>query len=220
MTVWALLPVKRFDEAKSRLGAWLPDAQRADLARAMYQDTLAALTASAKIDRIAVVSGEAEAQAAAKHAGALCLEDPGPGLNAALEAGRSALLDRGASIVVVFPSDIPAMRPSDADEIVRVGQESRAAVIVPDHHGVGTNALLLHRTMPLRYAFGRASFQAHTCQARENGFPMRVVGLRAIECDCDTPEDVLRLTAVPPGNFTTRCLDGLKIASEGSMRRA
>ncbi|WP_420336457.1 2-phospho-L-lactate guanylyltransferase [Roseibium sp.] len=220
MTVWALLPVKNFAEAKSRLGTWLPNAQRAGLARAMYEDTLAALAASAGIERIAVVSSDEQAHAIATRAGALCLDDPGLDLNAALEAGRSELLSVGASIIVVFPADIPALRPQDADAVVDAGREDRAAVIVPDHLRTGTNALLLHRNMPLRYSFGPDSFQAHTRLARESGFEMHMLRLRNIECDCDTPEDILRLTAVPPGKFTTRSLENLQPASEGSVRFA
>ncbi|MEM8704694.1 MAG: 2-phospho-L-lactate guanylyltransferase [Pseudomonadota bacterium] len=220
MTVWALIPVKSFELAKSRLGTWLPDAHRDELARAMYQDTLAALAAASRIEKIAVVTSHPDAQAIATQAGAVCLQDPGLGLNAALEAGRSGLLPLGASMVAVFPSDIPALRPTDADTVVRAGREGRTAVIVPDHLREGTNALLLHDTMQLRYSFGPDSFEAHKRLARQTGCPMRILNLRNIECDCDTPEDILRLAAVPPGKFTTRSLQNLKPAPQGSVRFA
>lgn len=220
MSVWALLPVKDFSNAKSRLGTWLPQAEREELAIAMYKDTLTALADSIEIKRLAVVTSHPEALADARKAGAHCIEDPGLGLNPALEAAREALLSMGATIITVFPTDIPAIRPVDANTIIRTGHETGAAIIVPDHLQMGTNALLLHRNMPLRYSFGTNSFRVHKKQAEENRYPMRSLGLRNVECDCDTPEDILRLAAIPPGERTTRSFRNLKIAPQGPIRLA
>ena len=40
MRPWALVPVKRFDQGKSRLGEVLDDAARAEVARAMFDRVL------------------------------------------------------------------------------------------------------------------------------------------------------------------------------------
>ena len=50
MRTAAILPVKRFAQAKQRLGASVADPLRLELARAMVGDVLAALTETAAID--------------------------------------------------------------------------------------------------------------------------------------------------------------------------
>ena len=56
----AILPVKRFEEAKQRLGATLGAGSRAALAAAMFADVLSALERSQMLQAIVVVSGERE----------------------------------------------------------------------------------------------------------------------------------------------------------------
>jgi 2-phospho-L-lactate guanylyltransferase len=54
----AILPVKRFDAAKQRLGEVLGSGSRAALAAAMFADVLGALERSQMLQAIVVVSGE------------------------------------------------------------------------------------------------------------------------------------------------------------------
>jgi len=56
----AILPVKRFEAAKQRLGEALGSGSRAALAAAMFADVLSALERSEMLQAIVVVSGERE----------------------------------------------------------------------------------------------------------------------------------------------------------------
>ena len=58
MRTAAILPVKRFAQAKQRLGASVADPLRLDLARAMVGDVLTALAETASIERTIVVTSE------------------------------------------------------------------------------------------------------------------------------------------------------------------
>ena len=58
MATAAILPVKRFDQAKQRLGEALGAATRATLAAAMFADVLAQIQRAVSLDAIMVVSGE------------------------------------------------------------------------------------------------------------------------------------------------------------------
>ena len=58
MATAAILPVKRFDQAKQRLGEALGAATRAALAAAMFADVLAQIQRADRARRVLVVSGE------------------------------------------------------------------------------------------------------------------------------------------------------------------
>lgn len=220
MTVWAMIPVKSFEGAKSRLGSRLSPDLRLELAQAMYADTLTAIAGSSEVERLAVVTNDPEAREQAERRGADCLHDPDGGLNPALESGRTTLLSKGASTIVVLPSDIPAVRPADIDDIVRAGRERRSAVIVPDRLRQGTNALLVQHDMQLPFRFGANSFEVHLDLARAKNLPMQVLSLRHVECDCDTPEDIYRLAAIHPGPQTAQRLRAMDLALQEPGRTA
>jgi len=72
----AVLPVKRFDAAKQRLGVGIDEERRHALVAAMLQDVLEAVGAARMIDRTIVVSGEPAALQIAHDLGADAIEDP------------------------------------------------------------------------------------------------------------------------------------------------
>ena len=63
--MWTLLPLKRFSAAKQRLAGVLSPSERRGLVLAMASDvldTLTALSRAARLDGIALVSAEPEAE--------------------------------------------------------------------------------------------------------------------------------------------------------------
>src|SRR5271170_528804 len=86
--VWAVVPVKRFDQAKQRLSGVLDSAGRAALAAAMLGDVLEQLTGTAGLTGVLVVTSAAEATAIAESFGAIALSDPADsGVNDAVAHG-------------------------------------------------------------------------------------------------------------------------------------
>src|SRR5688572_27297204 len=110
MLTFAVLPVKTFPLAKTRIGDLLGDADRARLAEAMVGDVLEALSAVAGLDRILVVTAEPKAAEAARRAGAEVVPDPiEPGHSAAAAAGAARAAALGADRVLFVPGDCPAV---------------------------------------------------------------------------------------------------------------
>src|SRR4051812_39104498 len=111
MRTVAILPVKSFGRAKSRLGGAL--AGRPAPAAPMGAALLDALAAVPGLDAVIVVTAERSAADAARAAGASVVHDPA-------EAGQSAAARRGieaagdAGRVLLVPGDCPAL---DAGEI-------------------------------------------------------------------------------------------------------
>jgi 2-phospho-L-lactate guanylyltransferase len=70
-----------------------------------------------------------------------------------------------------------------------------SAIIVPDRHGEGTNALLLTPPNALTPAFGEGSRQRHIDLAVAQGATPEVFEVPSLALDIDTPEDLEELIA-------------------------
>ncbi len=194
MKATAILPVKRFDAAKSRLAAGIDDERRATLAAAMLEDVLEAIGAARTIERTIVVTAEPRAIEAAAATGAEVLSDfADEGHSEAALAGIAAAESRGVDCVVLLPIDCPLLDPRELDHLLTGVPESYVA-IVPDRHGTGTNALVLSPPRAIRPAFGAGSCARHVAAAREAGVPFAVEELASLGLDLDTPADVIALT--------------------------
>jgi 2-phospho-L-lactate guanylyltransferase len=204
MRTAAILPVKRFAEAKQRLGASLADAPRAELARAMLDDVLLALSATDAIKRTIVVTGASSAAATARRHGALVSRDGRElGQSAAVQLGVARALAEGFERVLCVPGDCPALDPRELAALLRgapgpSGSAPRASgrasvVIVPDRHGTGTNGLLLAPPDAIAPSFGPGSFRRHRALARGAGALWQVRRPPSLLLDIDTGADLAML---------------------------
>jgi 2-phospho-L-lactate guanylyltransferase len=190
----AILPVKRFAEAKRRLAAGIDDARRAELAAAMVADVLEAIGEARTIERTIVVSGDPVAQELAAEAGAEVVPDPADqGHVEAAMAGVARAEADGATCAVLLPGDCPLLDPRELDRLL-TGVPERYVAVVPDRHGTGTNALALAPPDAIRPAFGEGSCARHVAAAREAGVPFAVEELPSLALDLDTPADIVALT--------------------------
>jgi 2-phospho-L-lactate/phosphoenolpyruvate guanylyltransferase len=190
----AVLPVKRFDAAKQRLGGGIDDERRAELAEAMLGDALDAISAARTIERTIVVTTEPRAAELAAEAGVEVLSDfADEGHSEAALAGIAAAEARGSGCIVLLPIDCPLMDPRELDRLL-TGVPDLYVAIVPDRHGTGTNALALAPPSAIRPAFGEGSCARHVAAARDAGIPFSVEALPSLGLDLDTPADVVALT--------------------------
>jgi 2-phospho-L-lactate/phosphoenolpyruvate guanylyltransferase len=194
MSATAILPVKRFYDAKQRLAAGLSGEQRRTLAGAMVADVLEAIGAARSVERTIVVSGDPIAQELANEAGAEVVPDPeDAGHVAAAAAGIARAEVEGAECVVLLPGDCPLLDPRELDRLL-TGTPERYVGIVPDRHGTGTNALVLSPPSAIVPAFGEGSCARHVALARAAGIPFGVEEPGSLGLDLDTPADVIALT--------------------------
>lgn len=181
-----VVPVRGGPAGKSRLegveGLRLTDAQRADLALAMAQDTLTAAVAAAR-GPVAVLTAAEEVARVARAAGAEVLRDSGRGLNT--ELARVALDTDAALGLCVLLGDLPALRPEDlgtALDLVR--HASAPGIVVPDWEGTGTTMLALAPgdATPELFRFGPGSASRH----RRAGLTPAGHDIARLRCDVDT----------------------------------
>jgi 2-phospho-L-lactate/phosphoenolpyruvate guanylyltransferase len=206
MTTLAILPVKGFGHAKTRLRARVPDGPRAGLAEAMVRDVLATLAATPALDGLLVVTAEPIAAAMAREAGAEVVHDPAEaGQSAAVTLGIERALERGAARVLAVPGDCPALDPAELAALLAAPE---AVVIVPDRHGTGTNALLLAPPTAIAPSFGEGSRARHEAAAQASGLPWVTREIPGLGMDADTPDDLATLEA--SGRLGARTRDALE----------
>ena len=189
MRTAAILPIKSFDQAKQRLRHELAAHDRRALVEAMFADALVALGRVHALERIVVVSGDRVAQRIAGGYGATVVEDDERGHNTAAARGIETLQQDGIERALLVPGDCPLLSPNDLNVLLTHPAAVRSALIVPDRHGTGTNALLLTPPDVLAPSFGPDSRRRHLADASAAGVPAEIVELESLGLDVDTPDD-------------------------------
>lgn len=192
MPRWAILPVKPFRHAKSRLSEVLGPAERVALVRTLLIRTLAVLAQTPGIAQRLVISRDAEALAVARQQGALTMSESGTGfldLNVALRRATFVARASGASAVLIVPGDLPQVTPADMEALLELDAPGRRVILAPDRHEAGTNALLVGPPGLIAYAFGAGSFLAHVAQAEAAPARLSIVRRPGLAFDLDTPAD-------------------------------
>ena len=190
MRTLAVLPIKNFTEAKQRLETMLTPGPRRALAEAMFSDVLTALRRSSAVEDILVVTRDHGAQQIAGGHGALVLDEEEPGHNPAALQGVRYALEHEYDRVLLVPGDCPVLDPRELDALIARPYELPSALIVPDRHGTGTNALLLTPPDSLGPAFGPGSRERHVANAESAGTMPEVIEVASLELDIDAPDDL------------------------------
>ncbi|HEX6115709.1 MAG TPA: 2-phospho-L-lactate guanylyltransferase [Solirubrobacterales bacterium] len=188
MRATAIVPVKRFSQAKRRLAKALSPQARQELCREMLGDVLEAIGESSHVERIIVVTREWDLPV---------VEVPWIGVadkrrtthSKAAMLGVEHALAEGAECVAMLPGDCPLLDPAELDGALRRAKPRRVA-IVPDRHGTGTNALIMSPPDAIEPAFGPGSRERHEKLARGFGNEVAVERLYSLSLDIDTYEDL------------------------------
>ncbi len=195
MSTLAILPVKRFDDAKQRLGETLAGGTRRALAEAMLADVLTALRRARRVEGVVVVTAEHAADALSRAHEAQVIRDPDePGHSQAASHGVRWAVDHGARRVLLVPGDCPVLDPAEVDDLLIAHPHAEARVtIVPDRHGTGTNALVLTPPGAIEPSFGPGSRARHEAAAAAAGAECRIAEPPSLALDIDTADDLAAL---------------------------
>lgn len=196
-----VVPVKPAAEGKTRLAGSLSPASRERLVRAMALDTIAAASAAEGVERVVVVTADAELRTLLASSVDL-VDEPGGGLNAAVRAGidRARQLDAGVAVLL---GDLPALRPADlADALSMAGAHDRA--VVADADGTGTTVLTALPGLPLEPRFGAGSAAAHELAGHVR---LTVPATSTARRDVDVADDLAEVERLGVGPATRLALD-------------
>lgn len=188
---WAIVPVKRFDRAKTRLSVLLDTEQRAALARAMLADVLDVLVRMERLGGIAVVTNDPDGGELARKMDATVVPDTvNAGTNAAVRQGLDWLAQRAPAGVVVVPGDVPFVGERELRAVLDAADE-RGAALVPALRDAGTNLMALNNATAIQPAFGPNSYSRHLAAAREAGIEPAILDLEGAGHDIDVPSDLV-----------------------------
>jgi len=190
MNAFAIIPVKKLHEAKTRLSSLLSSNERKELCIKMLEDVLVAVTTTGCIRWTVVVSGDPTVLQLAKRFRVSSLTESQLGLNRAVSEAIDWCVQNGAKSTLVLPADIPSVIPRDVNRFFSLGKEA-AMVISPSRSEDGTNALLLTPPTALPISYGKHSFQRYIMEASKRAISFRIIKLPRIALDIDTVEDLV-----------------------------
>jgi 2-phospho-L-lactate/phosphoenolpyruvate guanylyltransferase len=186
---WVVVtPFKGLATAKSRL-ADVAGQRRPELALAMLIDTISAAQSARGVRSVLVVTDDPRVAAAVSAQRAVVLPDqPRAGLNAAFGYGITVAVQRfPGSGVALLTGDLPAARPAELEEVLRLPDLASHVIAVADRHGSGTTVLAARTPAALRPAFGVGSFARH----RDLGaVGVELASLAGLRCDVDNAVDL------------------------------
>ena len=217
--LWAVVPIKRFVAAKTRLADILSGNDRSALARAMLRDVLAGVAACPAIAGIVVVTGDDSAAAIAAGFGAVVVEDGSTGYNSAVRAGISHVRERTAN-VLVLPADIPLVQAEDIARLASLHPAGPAVTVARAEADGGTNALVMSPPDVIAVQFGRNSEARHVEAAHKAGVAVQSLVIPRMAYDIDRPEDVARFLDEPSETHTYRLLGRMALARTLSLAAA
>lgn len=211
---FAIIPVKKFENSKTRLSPILSDGERVELARLMLQDTLATLGRLDILRELLVVSSDRRAQDIARdHGATFIFEERDAGVNSAVALADRHCASAGADASVVVPQDLPLLNAGDLAEFFRVAQNGgkdddddaskvdyrekrKCIVICPSLRYDGTNVLLRQPPAVIKTHYDSNSYEMHIKAAEAAGAAVHVVRAERLMFDIDTPGDVEQLRRV------------------------
>jgi 2-phospho-L-lactate guanylyltransferase len=211
MKTFAIVPVKRFENAKTRLSSLLDTEDRIRLSSLMLEDTLQILSVAPPLTQVIIVSADKRAdEIATKHGAKFLPEEKENGVNSAVALADGYCIEKeAADATIVIPHDLPLLDSiviSKACELAE--KESTCIVICPSVRYDGTNMLLRKPPSVIGTFYETDSYNMHVRTAIKLGIPVKPLLSKSLMYDIDTPEDALQL--IKEENVAAKSLEFIK----------
>jgi 2-phospho-L-lactate/phosphoenolpyruvate guanylyltransferase len=211
MKTFAIVPVKRFENAKTRLSSMLDTEDRIRLSSLMLEDTLQILSVAPPLTQVIIVSADKRAdEIATKHGAKFLPEEKEKGVNSAVALADGYCIEKeAADATIVIPHDLPLLDSiviSKACELAE--KESTCIVICPSVRYDGTNMLLRKPPSVIGTFYETDSYNMHVRTAIKLGIPVKPLLSKSLMYDIDTPEDALQL--INEENVAAKSLEFIK----------
>ena len=192
MKIAAIIPVKTFSNAKTRLQL-SPDKVEA-LCKIMLEEILQVLSISPKIEKIIMVTKEEKAIEIGKKFNTITIiDEKEESVNQAVSLADKYLLENDFNASMVFPQDIPYIKTQDIDFMLNYQMHPNFAIIVPSRKFDGTNALVRMPIDLMKTHYDDDSYRNHMSTAKEHTLNVAMVFVKRIMLDVDDEEDLKML---------------------------
>lgn len=208
--IYAIIPVSKFSNGKTRLSPFLNLEERENLLKAMLKDVTSALKDC--VDDIYIISSDTEVLDYAKNLDLKTITeketDENNNLNNALTQAMDELKDK-VKRVIILPSDVPLIGKTNISMLLEQTKFMKF-VIVPSKGG-GTNALIIQPSS-IEMKFGDFSFIKHVKQADKHNFTPMIHDSFFMAMDVNTKEDLGEILIHGDGTETKEYLRSLGIS--------
>ena len=189
MKTVAIIPVKSFSRAKSRLALSLEKTEL--LCELMLDEVLQTISASKKIDSTIIVSRDQSAfNIGKKYHVVEIFDELESGVNNAISLADDYISDSEFNTSIIFPQDIPFFDIDDIDNLFSFYQKKNSVIIVPSRHFNGTNSLLRNPTNVMNTRYDEGTYKSHLDQAKSNNIDVSLVLIQHLMLDIDTYNDI------------------------------
>ena len=189
MKIAAIIPVKTFSNAKTRLD--LSPHQIEDLCKIMLEEILHTISISPQIEKTIIVTKEEKAVEIGKKFNAvIIIDEKEKGVNSAVALADKYLLENNFDASIVFPQDIPYIKTQDIDFMLNYTAPPNFAIIVPSRRFDGTNALVRMPVDLMETHYDEDSYKIHMNTAKEHTLNVAMVFVKRIMWDVDNAEDL------------------------------
>ena len=201
----AIVPVKSFARAKSRLG-------RDDLTWPFLQDAVAALKHTPSVRAIAIATSDPQVRQWATDVGCDVVSDVGhDGINAAIgHAADSVRLTYGPDQpLFAMVSDLPCLTPAAVEALLTAAMNFDTSFLA-DADGTGTTSWCTRSPRPVTTHFGLASREAHAASGAidlvDTSVARQREALAPARRDVDTVDDLAQALTLGVGPATLAAL--------------
>ncbi|MEM1936622.1 MAG: 2-phospho-L-lactate guanylyltransferase [Candidatus Caldarchaeum sp.] len=191
MRCYAVLPVKKLEDAKTRLRTALSGAERRRLVLRLLVRT-GVLCEAAGLE-VLVVSSDPDVEKASDKRGWRLVDDSGLGLNPSIRRALKSLTH--APVLIVLP-DLPLLSLASIEAVLSIGG-GKGCVVCPDLRLKGSNMLYHFDGGNLFPMFGADSYRRHLASLSRR-FPTKTYVELGTALDLDKPSDLLLLSRLSP----------------------
>ncbi len=189
MKTAAIIPVKTFSNAKTRLG--LEPGKKEKICEIMLEEILYTLSISPQIDKIIIVTKDKTALKISSKFDVFSIADnKESGVNDAVALADQYLLENDFDTSIVFPQDVPYIKTQDIEFILKFKTDANFAIIVPSRRFDGTNALVRNPVNLMKTHYDEDSYKIHMSTAKEVTREVSMVFVKRIMWDVDNMEDL------------------------------
>ena len=189
MKIAAIIPVKTFSNAKTRLDLSPPKVEA--LCKIMLEEILHTISISPQIEKTIIVTKEEKAIEIGKKFDAhIIIDEKEESVNSAVALADKYLLENNFDASIVFPQDIPYIKTQDIDFMLNYIAPPNFAIIVPSRRFDGTNALVRMPINLMETHYDEDSYKIHMNTAKEHTLNVAMVFVKRMMWDVDNKEDL------------------------------
>ena len=207
--IYAIIPVSKFKNAKTRLSPFLSEEEREKLLKVMLQDVTDTL--KRYVDKIFIISRDEDVLTYAKSLKLdTILENENSNLNKALTQAMKFCKGKTRKVIIV-PSDIQMKEKTNIAMLIEASK-SLDFIIVPSKGG-GTNMMIM-KPMAIHTHFEGFSYKEHVNAAERKKLNPQVHDSLFMALDVNTAEDLGEIMIHGEKTHTRKYLKELKVQFE------